>query len=698
MRLFMPTIDALVKIPPNCTHVNAFLALALSDSLLPSFQCPQQSKLKLPLSRVNDGICDCCDGVDEPEGTCPDICEEVLKEEREARAKVESGFKVGYNKRKHDLFNFKKKRQEKQEEIAILEEELASLPTDDLQKSLDRQKEKYAGDRQLLAFKVAKDLADLVDGLKEEELKNLIVHSCQLAGELSERSTTTCVPLRLAGLDMDMAWSEDNYVDSDEMVVKTGDSSTVDLLFDNALNENSMKWTLKGSRRRLEEYYEDTDDYDYHGDYTDDEFVEPYRAIEEDSEDDSKPPPKYRNRGSIIGKEKELMDSLKGMVFSKSRVAFIDQSKELAKKIDMLLPDDDDVYEKIEEEAKDEAEAPIDPVAYNMVKSTLGKTEDSIWKGFNWGTSAMLFFAVSPATLSVEELRGLAIGTLLHGNLGSVHVWQILQSILPELVETSFSPDTCASPWAALCPPKSITRIKGKTYPPSYLMTAAESFCMSQTEMAMTDETCRATKEGDDMTIPTSVQDGHFGYFAPAPRSMTDPLMPFFAPLLSLVADQEEVKSLKQSISDIEKKKKKIEWQITDAWKDIGGKEGDQLGPSGELYSMANECFSVVAGKYTYEVCLFNDAKQKDDSSSTKLGKWKGMDIEGDDGQRVMKWEGGQKCWNGPQRSATVYVTCGPETKLISADEPDTCCYVFEMDSHIACDEIYKAKLGISDV
>jgi len=70
------------------------------------------------------------------------------------------------------------------------------------------------------------------------------------------------------------------------------------------------------------------------------------------------------------------------------------------------------------------------------------------------------------------------------------------------------------------------------------------------------------------------------------------------------------------------------------------------------------------------------------------------MEIE-EDGSRVMKWENGAKCWNGPKRSATVYVTCGPETKLISADEPDTCCYVFEIESHIACDEAYKTKMGL---
>ena len=71
------------------------------------------------------------------------------------------------------------------------------------------------------------------------------------------------------------------------------------------------------------------------------------------------------------------------------------------------------------------------------------------------------------------------------------------------------------------------------------------------------------------------------------------------------------------------------------------------------------------------------------------------MDVDEETGERVMKWDKGAKCWNGPQRSATVFLSCGPETKLISADEPDTCRYVFKMESHIACDDIYKVRMGI---
>ncbi|CAM9817702.1 unnamed protein product, partial [Hapterophycus canaliculatus] len=35
--------------------------------------------VRLPSSRVGDGVCDCCDGSDEPEGACEALCEEAAE-------------------------------------------------------------------------------------------------------------------------------------------------------------------------------------------------------------------------------------------------------------------------------------------------------------------------------------------------------------------------------------------------------------------------------------------------------------------------------------------------------------------------------------------------------------------------------------------------------------------------------------------
>ncbi len=54
--------------------------------------------------------------------------------------------------------------------------------------------------------------------------------------------------------------------------------------------------------------------------------------------------------------------------------------------------------------------------------------------------------------------------------------------------------------------------------------------------------------------------------------------------------------------------------------------------------------------KYTYSVCPFKDAFQKEGSSKTSLGTWAGLT----DDSTVMKFSNGQACWQGPARSMTV--------------------------------------------
>ncbi|CAJ1965675.1 unnamed protein product [Cylindrotheca closterium] len=704
---------------------------AASSPASPGFQCSKQTKVILPLSRINDGICDCCDGEDEAEGLCPDICEELFREEREAREKLEKNFKSGYNKRKHDLYNFKKLRQEKLQEAVEKEAEIASIDKEEseAQASIDELRDAYAKERKAAANLMAKSLADLVDPLSEDELKKLIIHSCQLAGEVSDEDADTCVALRLSALDtVGSAWSDDSYADDVEMEFSTDDQDIAEMLLQNSIETYSVKYTLdESNRRRLDEYH---GDYDYDGEFDDDHY-DPHDDEDDYGEESYEPPSpsKYSDRKrkiyasrDVSEKEQEVIDELKGSKFSESRVKYLTRSKILEEKINNVLDAAEEAAKAKEEAAKakeigewddlnkeegeaesesdvaEEEEVPtIDTEAYNAIKETLEATERKITKGFRWGASAKLFFSKSSSTTTLDGLKSLAIGTLLHGNLGATHVWEVLQSVLPEYEQgAEASSDTCAAALPISCPPAPITR-KGISYPPSFIVTAVEALCMEQATMDVDESTC--AEEGASDEIPESVSDGLYGYFSPSPRQETDPLMAFFSPLLLLKADKDTYDKHMMTKRDLNTNKKRIERLITDLYKDIGGKDGDGMGPSGELYSMANECFSVDAGKYTYETCIFKEAKQKEGSGGggTGLGKWTGMELD-ENGTRVMKWENGQKCWNGPMRSATVYVTCGPETKLISADEPDTCCYVFEMESHIACDEAYKAKMGLDNL
>jgi len=104
------------------------------------------------------------------------------------------------------------------------------------------------------------------------------------------------------------------------------------------------------------------------------------------------------------------------------------------------------------------------------------------------------------------------------------------------------------------------------------------------------------------------------------------------------------VKSLiKSAQSDYDKKEKEL--------KKIKEKTDIDFGPQNVFRTLYNKCYDVEASGYIYSLCLFKDAKQKpkDGNSSTNLGTWKGFD-----GPNIMKFGNGEKCWNGPQRSAKV--------------------------------------------
>lgn len=127
----------------------------------------------------------------------------------------------------------------------------------------------------------------------------------------------------------------------------------------------------------------------------------------------------------------------------------------------------------------------------------------------------------------------------------------------------------------------------------------------------------------------------------------------------------------------------------------------DEYGPGGVLFSLRQRCFSITANKYTYELCMFDKAEQRESGvkkgSGTSLGSWVGSSIEETSGMMVFKWTNGLKCWNGPNRSATAFVTCGTHTTVISADEPNICEYEFKMESMVACDDNFKKFHNIAD-
>ena len=121
-------------------------------------------------------------------------------------------------------------------------------------------------------------------------------------------------------------------------------------------------------------------------------------------------------------------------------------------------------------------------------------------------------------------------------------------------------------------------------------------------------------------------------------------------------------------------------------------------------------CIDRAIGEYKYEFCFFEKAYQRNikDSGSSFLGDHKNIEIKpqtlskrsegvfpSDDAEEhhaerlsgvVLHYDGGHKCWNGPQRSARIELYCGVENEIRSVVEVEKCVYKFEVGTPVVCE------------
>lgn len=102
------------------------------------------------------------------------------------------------------------------------------------------------------------------------------------------------------------------------------------------------------------------------------------------------------------------------------------------------------------------------------------------------------------------------------------------------------------------------------------------------------------------------------------------------------------------------------------------------FGPNFRWGYLHDRTISTKAGEYTYELAAFKEVRQIG-SSSHNLGRWRGWD------GNVMKYEGGEKCWGGPDRSVHATVLCGGEDKILEVKEPAKCEYMMTIETPAGC-------------
>ncbi|ESO97115.1 hypothetical protein LOTGIDRAFT_226808 [Lottia gigantea] len=111
------------------------------------------------------------------------------------------------------------------------------------------------------------------------------------------------------------------------------------------------------------------------------------------------------------------------------------------------------------------------------------------------------------------------------------------------------------------------------------------------------------------------------------------------------------------------------------------------FGPEFEYGSLKGQCFEMTDREYTYKLCPFDKASQrpKNGGSETSLGNWGHWSGSEADKYSAMKYEKGQNCWSGPDRSVEVILQCGTENLLLSASEPSRCEYRFDFATPARC-------------
>lgn len=154
----------------------------------------------------------------------------------------------------------------------------------------------------------------------------------------------------------------------------------------------------------------------------------------------------------------------------------------------------------------------------------------------------------------------------------------------------------------------------------------------------------------------------------------------------------EETKKLMDEASEARKAYNEIIQRLDNVESSIRESEaflnGD-YGTDAAWASLKGKCVELEENQYVYKLCLFDKASQREKSApvglETNIGHWGHWTGGEADKYSQQKYDGGQQCWNGPQRSTVVIIECGEETELVEAGEPAKCEYRFVLRSPAAC-------------
>ncbi|KAI1317952.1 hypothetical protein EDD11_007474 [Mortierella claussenii] len=129
---------------------------------------------------------------------------------------------------------------------------------------------------------------------------------------------------------------------------------------------------------------------------------------------------------------------------------------------------------------------------------------------------------------------------------------------------------------------------------------------------------------------------------------------------------------------------KSEETEASERISEIERKLAMDFGPDESFAQLLDECFEYKDFEYTYSICLFGEAHQKS-SSTTSLGKFSNWETGTATPYDTQLYTDGEKCWNGPNRSVQLVMSCGETNAIISVSEPAKCEYLFKFQTPALC-------------
>lgn len=163
-------------------------------------------------------------------------------------------------------------------------------------------------------------------------------------------------------------------------------------------------------------------------------------------------------------------------------------------------------------------------------------------------------------------------------------------------------------------------------------------------------------------------------------------------------AESEVVVAARDAFNNVKKQKEDMESSIQDKKNDLA----KDYGPNDVFRALKDECTSIDAGEYKYELCWMGRTTQVSlkSQSHTSLGDFRRLEKiyvdeeEGVDGRGLgrgerwqMVFEDGQQCWNGPRRSTVVVMRCREKEEVWRVVEAEKCVYRMEVGTPAVCDE-----------